>query len=101
MKDLEKNRPSGKIATMPSLRVEPGLREAAESVLAEGESLSAFMEQALRESIARRRNQRAFIERGLANREAARASGEYYPAETLLEDLGAILERHRPGHSNG
>lgn len=101
MKDLERNRPSGKAATMPSLRVAPGLREAAESVLAEGESLSAFMEQALRESIARRRNQRAFIERGLAHRDAARASGEYHPAETLLEDLDRILGRHHPGHSGG
>jgi predicted transcriptional regulator len=101
MNDLDRNRPSGKVATMPSLRVAPGLRKAAESVLAEGESLSAFMEQALRESIARRRNQRAFVERGLAHRDGARASGEYYPTETLLEDMDTILERHRSGHPSG
>jgi len=32
-----------KTSTLPSLRVEPELREAAEQVLQEGESLSAFV----------------------------------------------------------
>ncbi|WP_327372758.1 YlcI/YnfO family protein [Caballeronia arationis] len=33
-----------KTATFPAVRVEPELREAAESVLSDGESLSAFVE---------------------------------------------------------
>ena len=38
-----------KTATIPSLRVDPALREAAESVLDQGETLSSFVETALRE----------------------------------------------------
>ncbi len=34
-----------KTASIPSLRVEPELRRAAEAVLHEGESLSSFLEQ--------------------------------------------------------
>ncbi len=37
-----------KSATLPSLRVDPALREAAEAVLEEGETLSSFVEQAVR-----------------------------------------------------
>ena len=38
-----------KTATLPSLRVEPELRDAAESVLQAGETLSSFVETAVRE----------------------------------------------------
>ena len=40
-----------KTATLPSLRVEPELREAAESVLEQGETLSGFIEASVRETI--------------------------------------------------
>ena len=55
-----------KTATIPSLRVDPELRQAAESVLEKGETLSSFVEQSLRTSIEHRRMQREFIARGLA-----------------------------------
>jgi hypothetical protein len=41
-------------ATIPSLRVEPELRTAAEDVLEEGETLSGFVEQSIRDGIQRR-----------------------------------------------
>jgi hypothetical protein len=66
-----------KTATIPALRVEPELRQAAEEVLNENESLSSFMEASLRESIAKRRLQREFVARGLAARDEARRTGEY------------------------
>ena len=43
-----------KSATLPSLRVEPRLRDAAESVLLEGETLSSLLETSVRETIERR-----------------------------------------------
>ncbi len=55
-----------KTATFPSLRVDPDLRQAAEVVLQDGESLSSFVEQSIRESVERRQAQREFIARGLA-----------------------------------
>ena len=78
-----------KTATIPSLRVEPELRDAAESesVLQNGESLSSFVEQSIRASIERRRTQQAFIARGLASRNEARRTGEYFAAEDVLREL--------------
>lgn len=82
-----------KSASIPPLRVASELREAAESVLQEGESLSSFMEQSLRLNIERRRAQREFIARGLASREEAKRTGEYFPAEDLLRELDDMLAR--------
>jgi len=80
-----------KSATLPSLRVEPELREAAESVLREGESLSGFIEASVRETIERRRTRAEFIARGLAARDEARRSGEYYPSPDVHAELAQML----------
>jgi hypothetical protein len=50
-----------KTTSIPSLRVDPDLRQAAESVLQNGETLSSFVEKSLRASIEHRRIQRDFI----------------------------------------
>ncbi len=86
-----------KSATLPSLRVAPELRQAAEAVLHEGETLSSFMEQTLREEVNRRRVQAEFIARGLAARDEAKRTGEYYSREESLARLDAILAAHKPG----
>lgn len=86
-----------KTATLPPLRVAPELREAAESVLQEGESLSGLMEQSLRGEVNRRRNQAEFIARGLAARDDARRSGVYYTVDESLASLDAILAKRAPG----
>jgi predicted transcriptional regulator len=78
-----------KTATLPSLRVEPELREAAESVLADGESLSSFIEASVRETIERRRVRAEFIARGLASREESKRTGVYYS----IEDVRAMLNQ--------
>jgi hypothetical protein len=80
-----------KSATIPSIRVALELREAAESVLESGETLSAFVEHSLRVQIERRRSQKEFLERGLASRDEARKSGEYYAADDVLRELDEIL----------
>jgi len=82
-----------KTATFPSLRVEPELREAAESVLTEGETLSSFIEGAVRETIERRRVRAEFIARGLASREDAKRTGVYISAEDVLAELGTKLDK--------
>lgn len=80
-----------KTATIPSLRVDPELRHAAESVLQEGETLSSFVEQSLRASIDHRRAQQAFIARGLASRDEAQRTGEYFTADEVLRELDEML----------
>jgi predicted transcriptional regulator len=84
-----------KSATFPSIRVEQELRDAAESILGEGETLSGFVEQSIREGIERRRNQSEFIARGIASREAARSSGDFLSSSEVLEKLERRLDALR------
>lgn len=80
-----------KTATFPSLRVEPELREAAEGVLQEGETLSSFIEASIRETIDRRRTRAEFIARGLASRDDARRTGVYVEADHVHAELSRML----------
>ena len=80
-----------KTATIPSLRVEPNLRQAAENVLREGETLSNFMEVSLRAGIQHRKVQQEFIARGLASKDEAYQTGEYYSAKTVHDELLSML----------
>ena len=80
-----------KTATLPSLRVAPELRKAAEAVLQEGETLSGFVEESVRRQVEFRYSQQAFIARGLASAEAAQKSGKYIPAEEVLAKLAQRL----------
>lgn len=82
-----------KTATIPALRVEPKLREAAQSVLSSGETLSSFVEESLRANIERRLHNQAFIARGLASRDEAKKSQEYYSADSVLAELADILKK--------
>ena len=82
-----------KTATLPPLRVDPELRSAAESVLAEGESLSSFVTQSIRDTIHQRRAHAEFLARGLASREEAKRTGKYHPAAAVLANLDRRLKR--------
>jgi predicted transcriptional regulator len=84
-----------KTATIPSLRVDPQLRISAESVLQEGESLSSFVEQAIRSTIAQRQAQREFIDRGLWARDNAHGTGVYVEAADVVNRLEGMLHRAR------
>jgi hypothetical protein len=84
---------SMKTATIPSLRVEPALRNAAEEVLRDGESLSGFVESAVRAQIQQRQEQAAFIARGMASRDQAETTGVYFPSGAVLKKLEARLAK--------
>ncbi|RWX77280.1 prevent-host-death protein [Neorhizobium lilium] len=81
-----------KTATIPSLRVDPELRAAAESVLQEGETLSAFVESSLRRQVEYRTTQAEFIARGLASLAEAERTGRYHSSEDVLAMLKAKLD---------
>lgn len=84
-----------KTATLPSLRVQADLREAAENVLREGETLSSLIETAMRETIHRRQTQAEFIARGLQAGIAAKRSGVYHPAAEVHLELQTRLDARR------
>lgn len=86
-----------KTASLPSLRVAPELRQAAEEVLQKGETLSSFIEESLRANIERRRIHREFIARGLASRDEARRTGEYFDADSVLAELDVRLAKAESG----
>lgn len=90
-----------KNATLPPLRVDSALREAAESVLQEGETLSGFVLEAVRLNIERRRAQREFIVRGLHAREASSQSGHYISSDEMLKRLDASLVKARAKQAAG
>lgn len=84
-----------KSAAIPAVRVSPELRQAAEALLREGESLSGFVEDAVRRNVEYRQAQLAFIERGLASAEAARQSGKYVSSAAVLSKLARRLDKAR------
>lgn len=81
-----------KTATLPSLRVEAELREAAESVLKKGETLSSFVEQSVRAQVRLRQQREEFIRRGLASRDKARETGVYYGSAEIVGELRQMLD---------
>jgi Arc/MetJ-type ribon-helix-helix transcriptional regulator len=84
-----------KTATIPSVRVEPELREEVEALLGEGETVSEFVEASVRATVLHRRNQAEFIARGLHSLEDARLSGEYVEADVVMQSLQKKLNAAR------
>lgn len=84
-----------KSATLPSIRVEPEFRSAVESLLHEGESLSQFVENAVRDTLIQRQHQSEFVARGIQSLEAARQSNDYVEADDMLAQLRDRLTKAR------
>ena len=84
-----------KTATIPSVRVEPELRAEVESVLADGETVSEFVEASVRAAVLRRRHQAEFIARGLRSLNDAHRSGDYADADALVDALQRKLDAAR------
>ena len=82
-----------KTATLASLRVEPDLREAAESVLLKGETLTGFIESSVRETIARRRARAEFMARGLMSRDDAGRTGGSFATGVVYAELKQMLKK--------
>lgn len=76
-----------KTATLPSIRVEPEFRSTVESLLRDTETLTEFVENAVRETVARRRNQAEFLSRGIKSLEAAKNNDDYVDADIVLDKL--------------
>lgn len=88
-----------KSSSIPSVRIEPELREQLERVLNEGESLSSFVESSVRDGVRRRLDQAEFVKRGIASLDAARHSGRYVTAASVVRKLEASRRKHAPSSS--
>ena len=84
-----------KSATLPSIRVEPEFRSAVESLLHECESLSQFVENAVRDTLVHRQHQSEFLARGIQSLEASRQSNDYVEADDMLAQLRDRLTKAR------
>ena len=84
-----------KTTTIPSIRVEPDFRAEVEAVLADGETLSQFVEASVRASVERRRVQAEFLARGLRSRDEARRTGDYVDADVVIDGLQRKLDAAR------
>lgn len=84
-----------KTATLPPIRVAPDFKLDLEGVLEQGESLSQFVENAVRTTVIRRKTQAEFIKRGMAAIEATKKGGGGIPAEVVIAKLQAKLSAAR------
>lgn len=81
-----------KTATLPPVRVEKELRETAERLLEEGETLSSFVEKAFRARVEHQKAQKEFIERALAARDRANKNNSYIDADIVHARVQKIIQ---------
>lgn len=91
---LQYNQPM-KTATLPPVRVAPEFRIEVEAVLEQGESLSEFVENAVRMTVSKRKHQAEFVRRGIAAIEETKRAGGGIAAEVVIAKLEAKLAAAR------
>jgi predicted transcriptional regulator len=85
-----------KTASLPSIRVEPELRAQLEEVLAENETLTDFVEGAVRAAVEHRRVDAEFQARGEAAWLEFQRTGVSYSTEEVFSELRArVADRRR------
>ena len=84
-----------KTATLPPIRVAPDFRGEIETVLQPGETLSKFVENAVRATVTLRKSQAEFVQRGLTAIEQTKAQGNGVPAGVVVATLEARLAAAR------
>jgi hypothetical protein len=84
-----------KTASLPSIRVEPELRAQLEDVLRENETLTDFMESAVRRAVEHRRVDAEFHARGEAAWQEFNRTGVSYSTEEVFAELRARLADRR------
>jgi hypothetical protein len=84
-----------KTATLPPIRVAPEFRIEVEGVLEQGETLSEFVENAVRQTVLKRKHQSEFLSRGIQAIEATKRDGSGIPAEVVVAKLEAMLAAAR------
>jgi len=84
-----------KSAALPQVRVEPALRAAVEAVLTEGETLSAFVESAVRRAVEHPLALRDFDARCDAALKHYLVTGNAFPGDEVLAKMRRALDERR------
>lgn len=84
-----------KTAAIPQIRVLPELREALDAALHEKETVSEFVEEAVRRAVEYRRVQSQFLTRGEAAWQSFQKTGQAADAEAVLDRLQQRLDARR------
>lgn len=84
-----------KSAGLPQVRVEPALRAAVEAVLAEGETLSAFVESSVRRAVEHRLALRDFDARCDAALKHYLVTGKAFSSDEVLAKMRRRLDERR------
>jgi len=84
-----------KTAVIPQVRIEPQLRVDLDAVLRDGETLSEFVESAVRAAVEHRLIQSAFAARADVAWARVQRTGAGRPAEDVIADMRARLEARR------
>lgn len=84
-----------KSAVLPQVRVEPALRAAVEAVLAEGETLSAFVESSVRRAVEHRLALRDFDARCNAALKHYLVTGNAFSSDEVLATMRRRLDERR------
>jgi len=84
-----------KSATLPAVRIEPELRHELKAVLGETETLSAFVEQAVRGALNYRRTQMEFLARGEQAWQAYQRTGQSRPVADVFDRVQQRIDARR------
>ena len=84
-----------KSSALLAVRVEPALRQELESVLTEHETISSFVEQAVRSAVSYRRAQSDFLARGEQASQTYLQTGASIPADEVFARLENRIKAHR------
>ena len=84
-----------KSAVLPQVRVAPELRQNVEAALVAGETLSDFVESAVRRALDYRTLQTQFAAQGQAASEHFARTGQSFTTEEVLGDLRQMTQRRR------
>ena len=84
-----------KSATLPAVRIAPELKHELQAVLGDTETLSAFVEKAVRDAVNFRRTQMEFLARGEQAWQQYQQHGQSRPADAAFDDIQQRIDARR------
>jgi len=85
-----------KTATLPPVRIDAAAKRGIHALLRENETVSAFVEDAVLQSISRRKQQQEeLIAKGFIAAREAQSSGDYVSSDVVLKALAQRLRKKK------